>query len=256
MQAAAAGGTSGHRLQRARAPSPQRRSGEGYTKHTEGHRRPLTRSTRAQAMSSWRSPGHPGLSPQPQLTTAGATLAQPSHIPHVPRDPSSTCAGPLGGVSPACLGACAPGRLAQEPKGRASRSLVVLLPQQHPSHSPLSLLAPGQGAARQLPRSHSHPPRPVPAALPHPAGCPPHSWLWTGARCCPRHGSPRSQTGPAAQYRLSGCSSRSQQGLVLQHRPSGCSVHPRAQQGARCRSFVCSACSQPGLQLDGSKGSV
>lgn len=108
----AAGEMNGCCLQR--APSPRTGAEMGILDAARGSQIPTR-------LHPWEKPkGHLGLRPrpQPQLTTSGATLTQPSHVSPVPKDPSPTCFSPFGQESTACPGLCAPGRLEQEHQER------------------------------------------------------------------------------------------------------------------------------------------
>lgn len=73
-----------------KSPIPKNWSREGYTTRTKGLSDPHQVAPLGEAQ------GHPGLKPQSQLTTAGATLAQPSRFSPVPKTPAPPASVPLG----------------------------------------------------------------------------------------------------------------------------------------------------------------
>lgn len=106
----AAGEMNGCCLQR--APSPRTGAEMGVLHASRGSQIPT------KLHPSKKPKRHPGLRHQPQLTTSGATLTQPSHVSPVPKDPSPTCLSPFRQESTACPGLCTPDRLKQEHQER------------------------------------------------------------------------------------------------------------------------------------------
>lgn len=143
----------------------------------------------------------------------------------------------------------------QSPKAGKSHTCTDLCPQEagtskglsssqrHPhQHSPQSVQAPLHAICLHPPHGCSPPSCSAPPVQHRPSGCSPRA-----QRCSPR--SPR----PAAQSLPSASSPRSQPELPFQHHPSCCVLHVRARLRARRHPCGCSARSQPGLRLSGSK---